>query len=113
MIYRKTENLHIFLWLIKDFCWVTDFKILGLFMIVPTVSVAIYLTFKTRELKSELWHNMAIVCWILANSTWMLGEFYFNDQSRPFAIVFFISGLMCLCYYYFVVAPFWITDSTD
>lgn len=99
-LHRKTENAHIFLWLIKDACWISDWKIPGLIMIVPTISVAIYLTWKLRYDISELAHNLAICCWISANSIWMIGEFYFKDTTRPIALIFFIIGLMILLIYY-------------
>ncbi len=97
---RKIENLHIALWLIKDTCWVMNFKILGLIMIFPTLSVAIYLTYLFKNIKSELYHNLAICFWILANTTWMVGEFYFKDAFRPVAEIFFFIGLGIVAFYY-------------
>jgi hypothetical protein len=40
--------------------------------------------------------------WILANSTWMLGEFYYNDGFRNFALLFFVMGLFIVAYYYLI-----------
>lgn len=97
---RKFENWHILLWLIKDLCWVMDFKRVGTFMIFPTVILALVITFKTRNVFSELMHNIAVVCWICANSVWMFGEFYYNDTTRPIAQVFFFAGLGVLFIYY-------------
>jgi hypothetical protein len=97
---RKIENLHIALWLLKDTCWVMSFKTAGMLMIIPTVSVAFYLTYKLRDSTTELLHNLAVCCWILANSVWMTGEFYANDGYRPYATVFFISGLLLVAYFY-------------
>ena len=42
---RKTENFHILLWLIKDLCWVSGTKMMGMFMIVPTIGLAFYITY--------------------------------------------------------------------
>ena len=97
---RKTENFHILLWLLKDLCWVADWKVAGLIMIVPTIAVAVYITIRARESVSELFHNLAVVCWIFANSAWMIGEFFFNDGTRPIAIVFFVAGLAIVACYY-------------
>jgi hypothetical protein len=97
---RKFENLHIFLWLLKDTCWVMDFQALGVFMIFPTLSVAVMITIKTRKIVTELFHNLAVCCWIFANSIWMIGEFFFDDTSRPYATIFFIVGLLIMSYYY-------------
>ena len=105
--FRRLENLHILLWLLKDFCWISDYKILGLIMIVPTISVAIFITFKYRSVAAELWHNLAIVCWISANSIWMIGEFYFEDTTRSVALIFFYPGFISVGYYYLINEPFW------
>lgn len=97
---RNLENTHILLWLIKDSCWVMDFKPLGVFMIIPTVIMAFYLTYLSRHDRKELLHNLAVCCWILANSIWMIGEFYFDDTSRPYAAAFFLLGLAFVAFYY-------------
>lgn len=98
--FRKIENLHILLWLLKDICWVADLKWMGTFMILPTISVAIWLTWKMRKSYSELMHNLAVIAWILANSAWMIGEFFFDDGTRPIALIFFGLGLVLLFVFY-------------
>lgn len=97
---RNLENTHILLWLIKDTCWVLEFKPLGVFMILPTVAMAVYLTIVARSDRKELLHNLAVCCWILANSVWMIGEFYLKDSTRPYAAAFFILGLLFVAIYY-------------
>ena len=98
--YRPLENLHIVFWLVKDTCWCTFSRPLGLAMIFPTIALAIYISFVHRHERVELMHNLAVVCWICANSIWMVGEFYFNDGLRPFAIGFFVTGLAIIAFYY-------------
>lgn len=107
--FRKVENLHILLWLIKDACWALNFKIPALIMIIPTLLVAVVITFQTRKITSELLHNLAIDFWITANCTWMVGEFYGWDENligtwglRQFAIIPFGIGLLILAYYYLI-----------
>jgi hypothetical protein len=102
---REYENLHIVMWLLKDTCWVLLWKELGLFMIVPTLAVAFHITWIRRQIKSELFHNLAVSCWITANSIWMIGEFFFDDQLRPLATVFFILGIAAVAIYYFLILP--------
>ncbi len=97
---RKLENTHILLWLIKDTCWVLEYKLMGVLMILPTVFVAFYLSYLSRNDRKEFLHNLAVCCWILANSTWMIGEFYLNDSTRPIAAAFFILGLTFVGVYY-------------
>lgn len=69
---------------------------LGMIMIIPTVFVAIYLTVKSWPDVKERLHNLAVCGWILANSTWMTGEFYFEDSLRIPAVCFFVFGLGCI-----------------
>ncbi|MFM8433182.1 MAG: hypothetical protein ACKOA1_10335 [Bacteroidota bacterium] len=98
---RRFENLHILLWLVKDLCWVTFSKAAGILMIIPTLLLAIFITWKNRNDNAELSHNIAICMWICANSVWMIGEFYLNDTTREIAVVFFVIGLLSMLYYYF------------
>ena len=44
---KKKENVHVVLWLVKDFAWLMHFKVLGLLMAIPTVILAIVLTVKS------------------------------------------------------------------
>jgi hypothetical protein len=97
---RRFENAHILLWLIKDLCWVSDFHTLGVIMIIPTALVALYLTWVSRSNRSELVHNLAVCLWICANSTWMVGEFFYDERTKPQAQLFFLSGLTLLAIYY-------------
>jgi hypothetical protein len=97
---RKIENLHVTLWLLKDVSWVSDWKLLGLFMIIPTLVVALKICWDTRHQTADLVHNLAVALWICANTTWMIGEFYYNDGTRDLAKVFFYSGMAVITSYY-------------
>lgn len=101
---RKYENLHVAFWLVKDACWCMLFRPLGMVMIIPTLFVAIDITWRTRHDKTDLFHNIAITFWICANATWMTGEFYVNDRLRPIAMVFFVLGLITVAIYYLFIA---------
>ena len=105
--FRRIENLHILLWLIKDACWAMNYRTLGMVMIVPTLIVALLITWQTRHILSEFIHNLAVVFWITANCTWMVGEFYGWDENlfgetglRQLALIPFGIGLLILIYYY-------------
>ncbi len=92
---RKLENFHILLWLLKDMSWLMTWRSLGIFMIIPTLGFAILITWKARNFKSELFHNLAVICWISANSFWMVTEFFgLADQLKLFAIIPFAIGLI-------------------
>ena len=101
---RRYENLHIAFWLVKDACWCLLFKPLGMLMIIPTLYVAIDITWRSRNVRMDLFHNIAITLWICANATWMTGEFFFEDHLRPYAMVFFTLGLIVIAYYYLFLA---------
>jgi len=102
---REYENLHIVLWLLKDTCWVLDYQMAGLIMVIPTIGVATHLTWISRKSHAELFHNLAVVCWICTNSIWMTGEFFYEDSLRPFSTVFFVCGLIMVGIYYTILRP--------
>ncbi|MEO8067565.1 MAG: hypothetical protein ABI599_07735 [Flavobacteriales bacterium] len=97
---RAGENFHIVLWLLKDVCWVQDWRMAGTIMIAPTLAMAIWIAWRCRKDMCEMLHSLAVVFWIAANGTWMLGEFYCNDCTRPFALVFFVLGLLSIARWY-------------
>lgn len=108
MRFRRVENLHILLWLIKDACWAMNLRWAGVFMIVPTLTVAILITWQTRHMRAECLHNLAVNFWITANCTWMIGEFFGWDEGliggyglRQMAVIPFSIGLLLLIPYYF------------
>lgn len=111
--YRRLENLHIAFWLFKDISWCMLWKELGIIMVVPTLSVAIYIAYRTRNLKSELAHNLAVAFWISANSYWMISEFFGFDEAKVFgpyegkyiAMIPFIIGVLILAWYYLIQRP--------
>ena len=111
--YRKMENLHIVFWLLKDIGWCLVWKPLGLVMIVPTLFISIVIAYRTRNMVSELCHNLAITFWISANSYWMISEFFgFDDRpvllgihGRHLTLVPFGLGLLVLAYYYLIQRP--------
>ena len=104
--FRRTENLHILFWLVKDISWAMLWRPLGIAMIFPTIFVALLITWQTRKIKAELYHNLAIVFWICANALWMLLEFTGNDENyRKFTAIPFGIGLFFILSYYLVILP--------
>lgn len=119
--YRKMENLHIVFWLFKDVSWCMIWRPLGIAMIFPTLIIAIIIAYRTRQLMSELCHNIAIVVWIAANSYWMITEFWGIDENivygsisyKHIAIIPFVLGILILAYYYMIWKPgHKLSDST-
>ena len=111
--YRKMENMHIIFWLLKDVSWCLIWKVLGIAMIFPTLIISIIIAWRTRQLKSELAHNLAITLWITANSYWMISEFWGFDEAhiwlhfeaRHLALIPFALGTLILAYYYIFQKP--------
>lgn len=111
--YRRMENLHIVFWLLKDVAWCMIWKPLGILMIFPTLAISIVIAWRTRHLVSEWCHNLAITCWISANSYWMLSEFAGFDNLvlignvtyKHLSLIPFLLGLLLLVYYYTVWKP--------
>lgn len=107
--YRKMENLHIVFWLFKDISWCIICKPLGIIMIFPTLIVSIIIAWRTRQYISELCHNVAITLWILANSYWMISEFFEFDTTaitgnityKHLTLIPFGLGVLILGAYYF------------
>ena len=106
--YRKMENMHIIFWLLKDVSWCLIWKVLGIAMIVPTLLISIIIAWRTRDLRSELAHNLAVTFWISANSLWMLSEFFGFDtmpvwhgfEGKHLALIPFGIGVLILLHYY-------------
>ena len=104
--FRKTENLHILFWLVKDLSWAMLWKPIGIFMIVPTLGVALLITWQNRKIKSELFHNLAVTFWICANAMWMLLEFSgLDDLYRKYTSIPFGIGLFFILSYYLIILP--------
>lgn len=94
------QNAHVALWLLKDMSWCSSWHKLGLIAVIPTLFLAIKIAWDSRKNVSDFVHNCAVCLWICANITWMCGEFFANDGTRPHAKVFFTAGAVVLCGYY-------------
>ena len=82
-------------------------------MMVPTLLLGIYITWLSRKVLSELFHNLAVIFWIAANSIWMCSEFlgvdnylvYGTITVKQLAMIPFITGVLILAYYYLIYKP--------
>jgi hypothetical protein len=85
----------------KDTCWMLQWRILGVAMIIPTVLVALIITVKSwREKDDEFWINLAVLFWISGNSYWMLCEFFFHEDIKNYAGLAFVAGMISVAYFY-------------
>lgn len=111
--YRRMENMHIVFWLVKDISWCMFWKELGIAMFLPTLTIACIIAWRTRHIRAELAHNLAIAFWICANGYWMISEFFGFSETYVWghftgkhgALVPFIIGSLILLYYYAVQRP--------
>lgn len=97
---RKYESMHIVFWLIKDTCWMLELKWLGAIMMAPTLFLAAYLIYKTWRM-IDVYINTAILFWIMANSFWMMMEFFNDNQLKYFASIPFGLGFVFVGVFYF------------
>ena len=96
---HRFDNVHILLWLLKDTCWMLEWKVLGSAMIVPTLAVAIYMAARSKA-ERAFWINLAICFWISANSYWMLCEFAGHEELKNYAGLPFALGLLSVAIFY-------------
>jgi hypothetical protein len=108
LAHRRSENLHIVFWLMKDISWCLMWRTLGIVMIVPTLGAALFIAWRARRLKTDFAHNLAVVFWITANAWWMIAEFFEFDESpllfgvsgRHLALIPFAIGALVLARHY-------------
>jgi hypothetical protein len=89
--------------------WSMGWRLKGISMIIPTLLISIYMTRKFKGNPSEWYHNLAVICWIVANSYWMISEFFGFEELFIFgwvkwvhlALIPFVSGLLFIAYFYF------------
>lgn len=111
--FRQMENMHVVFWLMKDISWCLIWKPMAVAMILPTLSIAIWISWKNRHIVTELAHNLAIVFWITANAYWMLSEFIGFDETpvwrhytgKHLALIPFFTGAAILLYHYMIQRP--------
>lgn len=111
--YRRMENMHIIFWLLKDIAWCMFWQVLAVAMIIPTLIISIVIAYRTRKIKSELAHNLAISFWISANALWMISEFFHFDTmpiwstftGKHLALIPFTIGVLILANYYILQKP--------
>ncbi len=96
---KQLDNFHIVLWLIKDVFWVKELQLWGVLMIIPTVGVAVVLTIQSIVQKQGFYPNFAILCWMIADSTWMADEFFILDIEW-ITLGLFGLGIISMIYSY-------------
>jgi hypothetical protein len=86
-ITRFLENGHVAIWLMKDFCWCSGFRALGVAMAVPTIALAAYLVYRVRSNSRDVVHNAAVLFWLCANTTWRGFGIYTKHRSNETKLI--------------------------
>jgi hypothetical protein len=99
---KHYENIHIPLWLLKDFCWMLHWKVPGMIMVIPTILVALIITIKyfREDSSDEEWIHLAVLFWICGNSYWMGCEFFDREDLKNYAGFAFVAGMLSAAYFY-------------
>ena len=103
---KLTENIHVCFWLVKDLCWMMEYKTLGFLMIIPTIMLAIWIVYKTAN-NIDLWINLSVLFWIISNAIWMILEFISKEQFKNWISIPFCIGLI-FCIIYLYKSKIWI-----
>jgi hypothetical protein len=111
---RKTENLHVVFWLFKDMCWMMEYKTAGALLILPTLAMAFYVLYLSKNKLDLIIVNVAIIFWICANSAWMMSDFY-NDLPKSVSLLFFIAGILTMFFYVWIafIKPNYTKQNTN
>jgi hypothetical protein len=99
---RHQENIHILFWLVKDSCWMMQFKELATMMIIPTIGIAIWILIQSRKSFKRFLPNLAVLFWITANAFWMLDEFYALSLIN-YSLVLFCLGIISILSYVYII----------
>jgi hypothetical protein len=84
------DTLNSISWFIMDSAWMLQWPTLAELMILPTVATGLVLLYVEKR-RSLLLINVAICCWILMNTFWMLGD----THGQP-ALLFTARALFAL-----------------
>ena len=95
----KFDSIHLLLWLVKDTLWVMGFKYATLFMILPTVGYTFYLLSKNYQDKNYFILYLAILCWLLGNSAWILNDFLFENKYNVICYALFLLGIAIILFH--------------
>ena len=91
----RLEHFHSLLWLLKDMCWLQLWPTLGPIILVPTVGLAVFISWKSFSDRFQFFQNLSVMFWLTANAIWMVGELFYDDTTRPYSLIFILMGLVC------------------
>ncbi len=86
------ESIHFPMWILKDLAWMLGFGVMSLSLAIPTIIISVLLI-KWSAKFFEKMENIAILCWLTANTLWMSHE-QFDVQTKELAVIMFSFGII-------------------
>ena len=88
--WRRYEFIHTFFWLLKDYAWCANDRVLWIVGAVPTLYVSIdfiLVTMKNRKVFIDLTHYIAQLLWVSSNLIWAFVEVFgvLGDTAESYA----------------------------
>jgi hypothetical protein len=80
-------------WFLMDASWMLQMKEISLLMIVPTILTGVILCYIEKR-KNITFINIAILCWICMNVSWMFADIHAVSTYLLIAKSFFCAGLL-------------------
>ncbi len=78
-------------WFLMDASWMLEVQELSIFMILPTILSGLFLCYIEKR-RTHTLINVAILCWICMNISWMFSEVLDLNSYLSLAKIFFIMG---------------------
>lgn len=79
-------------WFFMDASWMLQMREVSLAMIVPTILTGLVLCYMEKR-KNITFINIAILCWICMNVSWMFSDIHQVSSYLMIAKIFFCTGL--------------------
>lgn len=85
--WKRYEFVHMFFWLLKDYCWCCQDKLMWLSGAIATLYISgdlILVTWKNKGLLVDFAHYLSQLIWVSSNITWAFCElFVFDSDGEP------------------------------
>ena len=78
-------------WFLMDASWMLGVEELSIFMILPTILSGLFLCYIEKR-RTHTLINIAILCWICMNISWMFSEVLEINSYLTLAKIFFATG---------------------
>ena len=87
------DTMNSFSWFLMDAAWMLQAREISMAMIVPTVISGVLLCFIEKR-KALMSINIAILCWICMNISWMFSDLFTQNHYLLIAKTFFGLGIL-------------------